>query len=90
MDYLVPLMKSEAASSHLQHAFNACALASLGNRVSADGLDFRDRAYNEYTRALSATNTALQDPEASKTDAVLAAVLLLGMFEVRCNLEAFF
>ena len=82
MDYLIPLMKVEPPNSHLQFAFNACALASLGNRVSANGINFRDRAYVEYTRALSATNTALRDPEASKTDAVLAAVLLLGMFEV--------
>jgi hypothetical protein len=82
MDYLIPLMKSESSNSHLQHAFNACALASLGNRGASKGANFTDRAFAEYTKALSATNTALRDPEASKTDGVLAAVLLLGMFEV--------
>ncbi|KAK3936900.1 hypothetical protein QBC46DRAFT_461206 [Diplogelasinospora grovesii] len=86
MDYLVPLMKSESANSHLQHAFNACALASLGNRTNAGGgggstIDFAAKAYNEYTKALSATNAALRDPEASRSDGLLAAVLLLGMFE---------
>ncbi len=65
-------------------------LASLGNRVSSDGVNFRDRAYIEYTKALSATNTALMDPGTSKSDAVLAAVLLLGMFEVGSGFTCIF
>lgn len=83
MDYLVPMMKDEPSDSHLTHAFNACALASLGNKVTANGINFGERALGEYTKALAKTHVSLRDPEASKTDSVLAAVLLLGLFEVR-------
>lgn len=82
MDYLLPLMRSESSNGHLQHAFNACSLAHLGNRVKSDAEDIPNKALAEYTKALSATHTALQDPELSKTDATLAAVLLLGLYEV--------
>ncbi|KLU84583.1 hypothetical protein MAPG_03623 [Magnaporthiopsis poae ATCC 64411] len=81
MDYLVPMMKDEPSDSHLTHAFNACALASLGNKVTANGINFGERALGEYTKALAKTHVSLRDPEASKTDSVLAAVLLLGLFE---------
>lgn len=81
MDYLIPLLRTESLDSHLQHAFNACALASLGNRVMSDGVKFQERAYAEYTKALAGTNAALRHPEASKSDGTLAAVLMLGMFE---------
>ena len=84
MDYLIPLMKLEPSDSHLQHAFNACALASLSSRASATDSCFRERAYDAYTQALSATNIALKDPDGSRSDATLATVLLLGMFEVSC------
>ncbi|KAK0610468.1 hypothetical protein B0T17DRAFT_620944 [Bombardia bombarda] len=84
MDYLIPLLRAQGtADTHIRHAFNACALALLGNsRPSADGgEEMGDKAVGEYTRALSATNTALRDPKTAKSDAVLATVLLLGMFE---------
>lgn len=82
MDYLLPLMRSELSNGHLQHAFNACSLAHLGNRVKSNSEDIPNKALAEYTKALSATHMALQDPELSKTDATLAAVLLLGLYEV--------
>ncbi|KAK1774050.1 hypothetical protein QBC45DRAFT_426145 [Copromyces sp. CBS 386.78] len=83
MDYLIPLMKTETISSapHLQFAFNACALASLGNRVKSDGVDFAASAHGEYAKALRATQAALMDPVRCTSDSVLATVLLLGMFE---------
>ncbi|KAK3320025.1 hypothetical protein B0T19DRAFT_362086 [Cercophora scortea] len=80
MDYLIPLLKA-SPDSHLQHAFNACALALLSNRGDAKDPSLPMKAYGEYTKALGATNAALRDPIESKTDAVLAAVLMLGMFE---------
>ena len=83
MDYLLPLIKSESPNSSLVHAYNACAYASLGNRVTSNGVDFADRALSEYTKALAAMTVALKDPELSKSDGALAAVLLLGFFEVR-------
>lgn len=82
MDYLLPLMKDEKSNGHLQHAFNACSLAHLGNRVKSNSEDIPNKALSEYTKALASTHTALKDPEASKTDATLAAVLLLGLYEV--------
>lgn len=83
MDYLIPLMKTETISSapHLQFAFNACALASLGNRVKSVGTDFVAAAHSEYAKALRTTQAALQDPVKCTSDSVLATVLLLGMFE---------
>ncbi|KAF3763764.1 hypothetical protein M406DRAFT_85177 [Cryphonectria parasitica EP155] len=81
MDYLLPLMKNEPSNGHLQHAFNACSLAHLGNRVKTSHQDIPNKALSEYTMALAATHTALQDPVLSKTDATLAAVLLLGLYE---------
>lgn len=83
MDYLLPLMKNEPSNGHLQHAFNACSLAHLGNRVKSDGQDIPNKALSEYTKALASTHTALLDPVKSQTDGTLAAVLLLGLYEVR-------
>ena len=85
MDYLLPLIKSELPTSSLVHAYKACAFASLGNRVTSNGVNFAECALSEYTKALAATTVALRDPEASKSDGALAAVLLLGFFEVRLS-----
>lgn len=83
LDYLEPLLKSpEGGNSHMMHAFNACALASMGNRVKAYEADFCTRAHDEYIKAIQVTNIALRHPDASKSDATLAAVLLMGMYEV--------
>lgn len=128
MEYLIPLLDRTAASTgggdsgseaHLLHAFNACALASLGNRTSSSaasaappskmGAALRGmpggaaaaaaggqrtgvlgKAFAEYSKALRATQAALVDPERWKGDGVLAAVLLLGMFEVSPFLFSFF
>ncbi|CAN8105008.1 unnamed protein product [Discula destructiva] len=81
MDYLLPLMKNETSNGHLQHAFNACSLAHLGNRVKSDGESIPNQALSEYTKALTSTHTALMDPVKSQTDGTLAAVLLLGLYE---------
>ena len=55
-------------------------MASLGNRVGTGG-DFENQALAKYTKALSATYSALQDPDMAKQDSTLAAILLLGLFE---------
>ena len=81
MDFLLPLLKQEGPDSHIQHAFNACALTFLNNRRGVGGRIW-DRALTEYSLALAKTNTALQSRETQQSDASLAAVLLLGMFEV--------
>ena len=83
LEYLLPLLRPEKLDMHLQHAFNACAMAHLNNRVNSGRERIGEKALMEYTRALRTTNNALRDPRLQKSDATLAAVLLLGMFEVR-------
>lgn len=80
MEFLIPLMKMEHIPPHFKFAFDACALASLNNRVGT-GNDFEKEALGKYTKALSATFVALRDPDVAKQDATLASVLLLGLFE---------
>jgi Fungal specific transcription factor domain len=80
-DFLIPLLKNEPPDSHLSVSFNAVALAALGNRPNSKMLLVQASA--EYSRALSYTNKALANPIIQKSDQTLAAVLLLGLFEVR-------
>ncbi|CAJ2508574.1 Uu.00g136000.m01.CDS01 [Anthostomella pinea] len=80
LDFVIPLLKQDGPRSHLQHAFNACSMAFMGNRAGP-GSKLADNALEEYNRALSGTNMALRDIEAQKSDSTLAAVLMLGLFE---------
>lgn len=80
MDFVVPLIKSERSNSPLSFAFNAVAMVAMGNRSEANAL--LPSANDQYSRALRRVNMALRDPAAQKLDATLAAVLLLGLFEV--------
>jgi hypothetical protein len=80
MEYLIPLIRADRPSDHLKLAFDACALASLGNRVGP-GTDFENMALSKYTKALSSTYAALREPEVARQDSTLAAILLLGLFE---------
>jgi hypothetical protein len=86
LDYIIPLLKTDGPNTHLTNAFDACALASLANRPGAAGSGLEKKALGHYTQALAATHIALKDPEASKSDSTLAAVLLLGLFEVKTPL----
>lgn len=81
LDFVLPLLKEEGPDSHIQHAFKACSLAFLNNRRRVGGGCW-DKAQTEYLMALARTNAALRDIETQQSDATLAAVLLLGMFEV--------
>ena len=82
-DFLLPMLKSESANSHLSLAFSAVAMASLANRPNTRGQRMLfSQAIGQYTKALKATNLALQTPAHQKTDATLAAILMLGFFEV--------
>ncbi len=83
MEYLVPLMGAEPPHSALRYAFNACAFALLGNRARADGVDLAQLSLKEHTLALAQTHKALGNPAVASTDSTLAAVLLLGLYEVR-------
>ncbi|KAK4124186.1 hypothetical protein N657DRAFT_644387 [Parathielavia appendiculata] len=55
-------------------------IAGGAARMGGDG-GILGKAFAEYSRALKATQAALTDPERWRSDGVLAAVLLLGMFE---------
>ena len=81
MEYLVPLIESEAPGGALRYAFNACAFALLGNRARADGLDLAQLSLKEHTLALAQTHKALGQPDLGNNDATLAAVLLLCLYE---------
>jgi hypothetical protein len=81
-DFLMPLVKSESPDSHFSLAFSAVALASLAKRPSARGTPLFVEAVGLYTKALKAINIALQTPAHQKTDQTLAAILMLGFFEV--------
>lgn len=83
MEYLVPLIESEPSDSALQHAFNACAFALLGNRAKADSFDLAQLSLKEHTLALAQTHKALGHPALANSDATLAAVLMLCLYEVR-------
>jgi hypothetical protein len=41
------------------------------------------QAISQYAKALKAINLALQNPAQQKTDATLASIILMGLFEVR-------
>jgi hypothetical protein len=82
-DFLLPLVKTEPADSHFSLAFSAVAFASLANRPSARGSNLFSQAASQYIKALRAVNLALQSPAHQKTDQTLAAILMLGFFEVR-------
>ncbi|KAI0150582.1 hypothetical protein GGR57DRAFT_186942 [Xylariaceae sp. FL1272] len=80
MDFVLPLLRQEGPDSHIQHAFNACAMAFFHNRRGTNG-KLSEIAFREYSAALTRTNAALRDVESQQSDATLGAVLLLGMFE---------
>jgi hypothetical protein len=82
MEFVLPLMKGEGPNGPLSHAFKACAYATLGNRPNAVASGIAEQAIGKYQDALRSIQSVLQDPEESKSDATLAAVLLLGLYEV--------
>lgn len=84
MSYLLPLMKDTRNSLVLTTALAAVGLAALSNIRLSPRMMLQAR--KEYTTALSQTNYALRDPVLSKRDDTLAAVVLLGMFEVSVEL----
>ncbi|KAJ5811308.1 hypothetical protein N7474_007609 [Penicillium riverlandense] len=68
-------------SPALQASIKAVGLASMSRvRMSQDLIC---SARQEYSAALLATNSALQDPTQAKSDSTLAAVVLLSTYEVR-------
>lgn len=85
-DYLIPLLNTARPASTLTLAFEAVAYAAMANRPSTRSSNLMSKALMQYHKALKATNHALRTPSLQKLDTTLASVLLLGHFEVRCNL----
>jgi hypothetical protein len=81
LDFVPQLLGQDLPSKPLSHAFLACAMGALGNRVNQGDSGLSSRALSEYTKALKAVGMALNDPVESRTDATLAAILLLGLYE---------
>ncbi|KAK5995777.1 Transcription factor dbaG-like protein [Cladobotryum mycophilum] len=80
LEYVIPILIVDEVALPFKYAFEACALATLGNHLPlAD--DISKRALQKYTQALSAVSTTLKNPGTRLQDATLAAVLLLGLFE---------
>ncbi|TGJ81415.1 hypothetical protein E0Z10_g7358 [Xylaria hypoxylon] len=79
MSYLVLLIE-DPRNTAVNTALDAVGLAALSNiRLSPRTML---KAQREYTKALSQTNRALRDPIMCKADDTLAAVVLLGIYEV--------
>lgn len=84
-EFVVPVLRGQPPDSAVQFALRACAFSALGNRWVSETIDFRAIGISQYTAALSRTTQSLKDPKKNTTDATLAAVLLLGLFEVRLS-----
>ncbi|KAF4632022.1 hypothetical protein G7Y89_g6105 [Cudoniella acicularis] len=81
-EFLHPLMKNDGPDTQLKLAFSAVSMASLANRPSSRGRkELSHLAVAQYSKALKATNLALQDPALQKSDQTLAAILMLGFYE---------
>lgn len=80
LEFVIPLYKAKTPNTHFSSAFEACAIASLNNRVGT-GNHFDKMAVARYTNALASTYAALRDPVAAQEDSTLGAVLLLALFE---------
>lgn len=81
LEFVLPLLQQAGPDSHFRHAFDACAMAFMHNVTRRGDDQYLDRAMAKYTAALHKTNAALRDKDAQLSDATLAAVLMLGMFE---------
>lgn len=83
LDYLVPLLRTETNSnSAFQLAYAACGLAAMSNREKTVSTDLGHIAAMQHARACEAVAKAIGDPVLRRSDATLAAVLLLIYFEV--------
>jgi hypothetical protein len=78
------MLKPKSEANHgfqaLEIITAAAGLAALANSSSAQ--DLIPQAYTLYGEALRKVRIALQDPEQAISDETLAAVMLMGTFEV--------
>lgn len=78
LDYTTSVIDQSTKRSVLAEVIIALGILTLPRRTSASCTAARCR----YSRALRLTNKALEDTAEAKSDGVLMAVILLGLFEV--------
>ena len=88
LEHLEPLYRNTSADSPLSLATSSVALVMSSNSHARE----RDWQLSRTTfgRALQKTSAAIRDPVESVKDETLMAVLLLGLYEVRCLPSSFF
>jgi hypothetical protein len=83
-EYLPVMLKPKSGANYgfqaLEIITAAAGIAALANSSSAQ--DLIPQAYTLYGEALRKVRIALQDPEQAISDETLAAVMLMGTFEV--------
>lgn len=80
-EYLPGLLRKEdSASGVLSTIVTAAGLAAMSNAGSV--LAWRSEAFQLYGKAIRQLQNALRDPIQMKSDQTLAAVMLMGTFEV--------
>ncbi len=83
MEHLLPFYTSTSSNSALSFATTTTALISKrGIAGCAARNATKARAIANYVETLRLINVAIQDPQEAKSDSLLMAVLLLGLYEV--------
>lgn len=84
MSFVIPVIEQEkkglSQQSILGASVKAVSLALLGNRPNSRSI--RPRAMKQYSNALKEVNSALASQDLVLEDQTLAAVIVLGTFEV--------
>ena len=84
-DVLPTLYQQKSSFGTLPKIIDAIGLASISNIKHSPELMVA--AGQEYAKALRAINASIQDPRKATKDETMAAVMLLGLFEVFDYLE---
>lgn len=80
LEVLPSIYNKSDANSALSLATTATAMSSVS--WNPECAHFKSVSLSKYVKSLKALNDIIQDPEESKTDNVLMAVLMLGFYEV--------
>ena len=87
VEHLVPFYSRTSSNSPLAFATTATALLSTRYPyVCPPRAAIKARALLSYVEALRLIKVAIQDPQEAKSDSLLMAVLLLGLYEVGISL----
>jgi hypothetical protein len=86
-EYLPALMRQEGPHGPLRTIVAAAGLAALSNAGNAT--TWAAESYQLYNGAIRQLSHTLGDPTKARSDLVLAAMMLMGTFEVRCHYHAY-